>query len=286
MIRVRKPAQAPEVLQTRGVQAVRQFIEAYKRDPASYDSGAKTFEFSSDLYGHESVKTALRQAQHDKCAFCESKFAHISYGDVEHFRPKGGCHQAEGEPLLRPGYYWLAYHWANLYLSCTLCNQRFKKNLFPLQKASRRARNHQGDVAAEEPLLIDPGAEDPESLIGFREEVPYAVNGSSRAESTITILGLRRPELAERRRDYLVTVKMLRVVAASRAPEAQEARRVLVRIQEDSGEYASMVRAAMRLPVRPARGTSPSRAGTRRRSSSPARKKAPTTGGRSRTRRR
>jgi uncharacterized protein (TIGR02646 family) len=229
---------------------MRQLCATYARDPVSYDTGKKTFEFSSDLYGHESVKNALIQAQHAKCAFCESKFTHIAYGDVEHFRPKGGCHQAEAEPLLRPGYYWLAYDWANLFLSCTLCNQRFKKNLFPLKQATRRARNHQSDVGGEEPMLIDPGAEDPEAFIGFREEVPYAIKSDARGESTIDILGLRRPALAERRRDHLVTVKMLRVVAATNEPEAQEARDVLERLQRDTGEYASMVRAFMRLPFR------------------------------------
>jgi len=285
VIRVRKPTEAPEVLRTRGARAARELGKAYAREPASYDTGVKTFKLDSDLYGHESVKSALIQAQHAKCAFCESKFAHISYGDVEHFRPKGGCHQAEGKPLQRPGYYWLAYDWANLFLSCTLCNQRFKKNLFPLKRAARRARNHQDSMAAEEPLLIDPGAEDPEALIGFREEVPYAIDGSERGESTISILGLRRPELAERRRDYLVTVKMLRVVAATHEPEAQEARKMLVRIQEDSSEYSSMVRAALRQPLRIGRRTSSSRAGTRKRGSPAAGKKKPVTRGRSRSRR-
>ncbi len=256
MIRVRKPTEAPEVLRTRGAQALRKFCAAYTRDPASYDTGAKKFEFSSDLYGHESIKAALMRAQHAKCAFCESKFAHISYGDVEHFRPKGGCHQAEGGPFLRPGYYWLAYDWANLFLSCTLCNQRFKKNLFPLKRAARRARNHLGSIASEEPLLIDPATEDPEALIGFREEVPYAINGGARAESTISILGLRRPELAERRWDLLEKVKALRSVIASGSPEAAWARDVLERMQQDTGEYASMVRAILRPPPRVSRPAS------------------------------
>lgn len=285
MIRVRKPEQAPEVLRTRGARAARELSDAYARDPASYDAGAKTFEFDPDLYGHESVKSALMEAQHAKCAFCESKFAHVSYGDVEHFRPKGGCHQSEGEPLQRPGYYWLAYDWANLFLSCTLCNQRFKKNLFPLKREARRTRNHRGDVSCEEPLLIDPGAEDPEAFIGFREEVPYAIDGSERGESTITLLGLRRPKLAERRRDHLFTVKMLRVVAATNAPEAREARDALIRLQEDSEEYSSMVRAVLRPPLRAGRRASPSRPGTRKSGSPETSKKKPVTRGRLRSRR-
>jgi hypothetical protein len=38
----------------------------------------RDFEFDGGIYGHRSVKDALREAQHGKCAFCESKIAHIS----------------------------------------------------------------------------------------------------------------------------------------------------------------------------------------------------------------
>jgi hypothetical protein len=60
---------------------------------AEYRSGTKLFDFDGTLYGAVSVKKALRKAQHDKCAFCESKIAHVAYGDVEHFRPKAGVMQ-------------------------------------------------------------------------------------------------------------------------------------------------------------------------------------------------
>ncbi|MGZ3456995.1 MAG: hypothetical protein ACXU86_00660 [Archangium sp.] len=105
MIRIRKPAEPPEVLCTKGARARRAMSAAYLRAPRSYESGKRSFEFDSGLYGHATVKQALLEAQHGKCAFCESKFVHIAYGDVEHFRPKAGWHQAEGEPLGRPGYY-------------------------------------------------------------------------------------------------------------------------------------------------------------------------------------
>ena len=69
MIRIRKPAVPPEVLRTKGVGARRALIAAYSRAPRSYASGKKSFEFDSSLYAHETVKQALRKAQHDKCAF-------------------------------------------------------------------------------------------------------------------------------------------------------------------------------------------------------------------------
>jgi uncharacterized protein (TIGR02646 family) len=245
MIRVRKPAEPPEVLRTKGTRSRGGMSAAYSRDPRSYEGG-KSFEFDSGIYAHETVKQALRKAQHDKCAFCESKFAHISYGDVEHFRPKAGWRQEDGEPLTRPGYYWLAYEWANLFLSCTLCNQRFKRNLFPLQTPTRRARSHKEDVAAEDPLLLDPTVDDPETFISFREEVPYAVEGNSRGDATIRILGLQREELAEQRRERLDHVKALRHLVRLGGPEAAKAQELLQRMQQDSAQYASMTRAFLR----------------------------------------
>jgi hypothetical protein len=50
--------------------------------------------------------------------------------------------------LEQPGYFWLAYVWANLFLACQLCNQSFKKNLFPLADPAKRARSHLHDLGA------------------------------------------------------------------------------------------------------------------------------------------
>lgn len=248
MIRIRKPAEPPEVLRTKGAKAQRSLCTAYSRASRSYENGKRSFEFDPDLYAHESVKQSLRKAQHDKCAFCESKFAHISYGDVEHFRPKAGWRQEDDEPLTRPGYYWLAYEWSNLFLSCTLCNQQFKKNLFPLQTPMRRARSHQDEVTKEDPLLLDPSVDDPETFISFREEVPYAVRGNARGEATIHLLGLRREALAERRRERLGYVRALRDLVRLGGPEATQAQSLLQRMQQDSGEYAAMTRAVLAVP--------------------------------------
>ena len=126
MMPVVKPA-ALDFLLTKGQSATRELCNAYDSAPQDYQSGAKTFDFDSAIYAAPAVKDALRHAQHKKCAFCESFFAHTGYGDVEHFRPKAGYKQQEADTLKRPGYYWLAYEWNNLFCSCQLCNQRFKR---------------------------------------------------------------------------------------------------------------------------------------------------------------
>ena len=139
MIQIDKPRQAPKVLRDKGTKKRRTNCNSYTRSKAAYRKGKKNFKFDSKIYGHTTVKKGLIKAQHDKCCFCESKVSHISYGDVEHFRPKGGVRQTPKGPLGKPGYYWLAYEWSNLFFSCQLCNQRFKDNLFPLKNPGDRA---------------------------------------------------------------------------------------------------------------------------------------------------
>lgn len=193
MIRILKPA-APTVLATHGA-------EATAADRAAYDRGQRSFRFRRRVYAHPTVRAALRAAQHDKCAFCESKFGHVDFGDVEHFRPKGGFRQREGGRLVRPGYFWLAYDWANLLASCTLCNQQFKRNHFPVRVQRDRPRSHHDDPTRERPLLIDPGVDRPERFLTFVGGSAVPVRRSRRGEAAIRLLGLNRQELIDRRVD-------------------------------------------------------------------------------------
>ena len=244
MIRVHKPT-APAVLLGRGAATRQQHCD-------DFDAGSRTFDFVAEIYADPTVKDALKAAQKKKCAFCESFFAHTGYGDVEHFRPKGGYKQRESDDLRQPGYYWLAYEWDNLFYSCQLCNQRFKRNLFPLKDGRKRCRSHRGDLGKEEPLLVDPGQSDPSTFIGFRREYAFAVGNSAEGQVSIEVLGLNREELAEQRRkrltDLQVLVMAIRLAkeALSRAPSAaisdqlRELEALLSERQDASAEYAAM----------------------------------------------
>jgi uncharacterized protein (TIGR02646 family) len=254
MIRIHRPPEAPEILRARGKDRRRAHSLSYTRNPQAYDAGERLFAFASDIYGHVSVKAALRAMQHDKCAFCESKVSHVAYGDVEHFRPKAGFRQHPGDALGRPGYYWLAYEWTNLFFACQLCNQRFKRNRFPLQDPLRRALNHRQNLAAEQPVFIDPSAEGPAAFIAFRGEVVYGKDAEGRGESTWQALGLNRAELVERRRDRLDLIGSLLAVVRL-APErpndpefaalAQEAERQIAQAAADDAEYSAMIRSLL-----------------------------------------
>ncbi len=232
-------------MRNRGVTQTDADKAAYDSAPQDYRSGAITFKFERKIYAAKSVKNDLLKTQHKKCCFCEAKGTHVTYGDVEHFRPKGGFRQDPNDPLGRPGYYWRAYAWENLFFSCQICNQRYKKNLFPLQDPARRARSHHDDHTKETPLLADPGTINPEDFISFRQEYPYAIDDNDLGTRTIAVLGLDRETLAEDRRDHLKKLLLIKVLAESGLPEAREARDYLHRSIQDSAEYAAMARAAL-----------------------------------------
>ncbi len=69
---------------------------------------AKNVDTFNERYKYEDIKEKLINIYNDKCAYCESKERRLQ---VEHFRPKSK-------------YYWLAYSWDNLLLSCSACNSK------------------------------------------------------------------------------------------------------------------------------------------------------------------
>ncbi|NJK31730.1 MAG: hypothetical protein HC927_04535 [Deltaproteobacteria bacterium] len=151
-----------------------------------------------------------------KCAYCELRIRSSQPGDIEHFRPKGRITDEQtGEPIKgrggydHPGYYWLAYDWRNLLLSCESCNRPNTRSAdgrrigkwdhFPLADESKRAEAPGGE-AEEEPLLINPLVEDPgEHLAVTKEGVLFAVDGSKRGQACIDLLGLNDRDLPDER---------------------------------------------------------------------------------------
>ncbi len=254
MIRIVKPAVGPAILvgsANRGPRATQEMKDAH-------DRGQRAFQFDSSIYSAKSVKRALIKAQCGKCCFCEAKVTHVAHGDVEHFRPKAAWVQDDGDPLARPGYYWLAYDWSNLLFCCQLCNQRHKRNLFPLREPAHRALSHHADVAQEEPLFVNPCDDDPELFISFRKEVAFAPNGNVRGERSIDALGLNRPPLVEHRLGALQKIELLRksiLLFRARRDDGtitDAERLLLVELdaqvadwRQSTAEYASMARTAL-----------------------------------------
>jgi uncharacterized protein (TIGR02646 family) len=244
MIQITRPDVLPSKLQASSEEAKQKVCD-------EHDGGSREFTFQEDIYKHSSVVDACLEMQHFKCPYCEQFIG--KDGDIEHFRPKAAFQQEKGQELKKPGYYWLAYEWSNLFRSCIPCNQRWKKNLFPLADEGKRCDCHTGNLNDEEPLLIDPTRLDPEELIGWREEYPFPKNDDPRARKTIEVLGLREGRnLESARRMHLNDVKRyLKIIQAARAnpadPELQndasEARDGLQEKLADTAPFLAMTRA-------------------------------------------
>jgi hypothetical protein len=206
MIPVKRPRRPPAFSKPDGkaVLATAALKAEFGANPA-FQTGAQTPDWKSDIWG--GAKPAYIKAQSGKCIFCESKFAAVSYGDVEHFRPKSGYVAAKGQPLQKPGYWWLAYEWTNYWASCQRCNQEFKKNYFPLPDEAKRAKVPADSLTSEKPLLPDPAKEDPRAFLEFRSEIAFARGGSPRGQACIDVVGLNRDDLLERRRAALKDIR-------------------------------------------------------------------------------
>jgi uncharacterized protein (TIGR02646 family) len=243
MIRIARPP-APSILANRGAAATKELCGAF-------DRGETLPPFDKSIYADSTVKDALRQAQHGKCAFCESFVPHIASGDIEHFRPKAGFRQRATDDLRQPGYFWLAFAWENLLFVCELCNRRFKRNLFPLRDGRRRARPSTRDTSREEPLFIDPSLVDPSDHIGFREADAFPVGGSAEGEMTIEALGLNRDPLRENRLRRLEDLtNLIELINLLRSSQGSAAKQQLQSYEEKlaakthpHAEYAAMARA-------------------------------------------
>ena len=149
-------------------------------------------------YNAEDVKKKLSTIYHDKCAYCESK-RHNAKMQVEHYRPKkevtGNSHT---------GYYWLAYEWTNLLLSCPDCNdQAAKGNHFPIAKNRQLFTENKNDwnantniLLSEEPYLLHPEIDIPEDhlIYNFAAKLIEKDN-SKRGQKTIEICKLNRDTL-------------------------------------------------------------------------------------------
>lgn len=212
MNKIEKTYPAPAILTTNGATLKDEVI-------AQVASGNTNLSFDSRIYGGSTVKGQLKQDQHNKCAFCEQTL-NGDFGDVEHFRPKGGYKNKEEDNLTQPGYYWLAYDWDNLMLSCSICNRRYKKNLFPLLDETARNIGHR-NISNETPLLINPIFENPGDHICFERHIikSQITDGVEDLVGKTTIETFKlndREDLVERRRqrweEYECIIKLVRIL--------------------------------------------------------------------------
>ncbi len=227
-----------------------------------------TFPFK--VYKHQTVKDALTELFHGKCAYCESVYAKVQPMDVEHFRPKGG-YMWKGK-LKKPGYWWLAADWHNLLPSCIDCNRKRKQqNLegatetmgkassFPIDGEGQPA-DKEGGEAQEVRLLLDPCRDRPEELLSFGEQGEVKARddasdlGRRMVKQSTAVYGLNRSALASSRHQLALEIGNLISSLARAAKALKETRndakrgvladllRQFLRGRRDQAPHAGLVR--------------------------------------------
>ncbi|WP_121811309.1 HNH endonuclease family protein [Mucilaginibacter kameinonensis] len=241
MIKIDRPVAVPDRLLNEGADTNLQNCQDYDANPDNYKNLIIEFDILNGIYGHSTVKDALRTAQGNKCCFCE-KDQREEDGTVEHFRPKKGFKQKRKDALIKPGYYWLGYTWSNLLFCCRKCNgAKYKGNLFPLKAGSTRARNHNDDLTLEDPYLIDPATIDPRDHIYFEDEL--VKHKTDYGSETINIVGLDRTELNDFRKELIDDLKSrIIIIKAHRflpAAEVQSAKTFLINAQKYTAKFSA-----------------------------------------------
>ena len=249
MIAIQKGA-APPALDRARKKHVGTLCAAYNANPDLYRSGKEKMKVLSSVYASKTVKAALKACHHGKCCYCETVI-NVPYADahVEHWRPKLSSRQARKQKSIWPGYYWLAYSWENLLLSCAFCNRDNKRDLFPLKNPGARALHHAMDVRRERPAILKPdGDMDPRDHITFKNERP--IWRTSLGRRTIEVLGLDSPkhkrseylneEIVKRRQMYIDLRGIDHPIARKYAEHARE---FVERAVQPERPYSAMVAA-------------------------------------------
>lgn len=194
MIKLQRGPEPPFLISPKVMAAKEKLIKRFN-DSARQDR----FQFNISLLGD--IKSDLMAISYGKCSYCESSLGVASHGDVENFRPKAGASGLNRGDYAPSHYWWLAYEWDNLLMSCQICNQKYKRDYFPLADESQRAQiGAKGqELINENALLIDPTAENPSEHLLFHDN-GLVSDLSMKGRVSIEILGLNRAELVEKRR--------------------------------------------------------------------------------------
>lgn len=132
-------------------------------------------------YNNIDIKQALEEETHGKCAYCESKIKHVSYGDIEHILPKNKNARPE-----------LYVEWDNLTLACEQCNRAGKGTYYDPNLP-----------------LINPYVDTPDDYLKDFGPLIMPRPGSDRGIVTEKILKLNRGALIEQRTDKINSIETL-----------------------------------------------------------------------------
>jgi hypothetical protein len=207
------------------------------------------FKYNGDIWSE--IKQYLFELSGGNCGYCEAETQVVSYGDVEHYRPKKKVEEDEKHP----GYYWLAYDITNYVPCCRRCNDaRAKANHFPLADGSPRATKPQ-EVAQEKPLLLNPFlVEDPSQhlrFIGPEEKQFGEMEGiTPEGKASCKFYNLNRSDLIQSRcQEFNAVSGRLKLaefqIAQWKSTAEPQASTFLQDLLDERRQYSLMVRAVV-----------------------------------------
>lgn len=219
-------------------------------------------------------KTQLLAESKNKCAYCETPTRVVSYGDVEHFRPKSV-------------YWWLAYSYENYLPSCTACNQEYKKDFFKLEDKKhqltgiklaktitdtelealapmltvdpvddaqgKKLQDFEKELQSEKALLVNPYTDDPAIYFAYEPilennevvVVPTETKYDKIVKACEDLFGLNRKELLDFRFQWYCLYMTIRHTLADKAisaPTKWMNENRLKDMRADKSAYAGMIR--------------------------------------------
>jgi hypothetical protein len=209
-------------------------------------------------------KHHLAQAQHGRCGYCDGPVLASGDGTVDHYRPKAevralhddpatwgkqkpssaSVRDRETQPVSEIGYHWLAYAWSNYVFACSVCNEKWKRAIFPVGIHPRCCPPR--PKGREEPLLMHCyGSTRPGQHLQFNPDGSVEARGGSRhGRETIRTVGLDRDPLRQERRHVAEDVfECLRRWADGDEAQQAEALRDLLRLGKEDRPFAGVARA-------------------------------------------
>lgn len=174
------------------------------------EKGEVPTETEKTRYRHVDIKLALISETNGKCAYCESKLLHITYGDIEHIHPKS----IDADNLFK---------WSNLTLACDKCNTGKGVSV----------------------SIIDPYVDDPSEYFDFLGPMVIADAENNSAVITEKSLKLNRSDLLERRADKIkYLADQILVLLSAKNPELRDVLRndLLVNETSETQEFSATAR--------------------------------------------
>ena len=128
----------------------------------------------NDIYRR--VKTGLEKIYQGKCAYCETNTLAGAHNHIEHYRPNNK-------------YYWLAFSWDNLLISCPKCNEKKGNHFYINSKEVKYNDELLSELHSitpeydgiEEPLLINP---EQETQTRLKEYFTFKTDGSIKSNAS------------------------------------------------------------------------------------------------------